>query len=109
MPKSAKKQLPMAPVHYASAIKRSENKKAQSRLEAISCHCDATIIERHHDCNDDEGHRLAATLCVRGFLAGVLRKRLKLKLTSKVVDGERIYRVAGSPNADTSQSKRETR
>lgn len=31
---------------------------------------------------------------VRGFLAGVVRKRLKLKLTSQKVDGERIYRVA---------------
>ena len=30
---------------------------------------------------------------VRGFLAGVVRKRLKLKLDSKRVDGERIYRV----------------
>jgi Protein of unknown function (DUF3489) len=33
---------------------------------------------------------------VRGFLAGVVRKRLKLKLDSKLVDGERIYRVAGA-------------
>ena len=32
---------------------------------------------------------------VRGFLAGVVRKRLKLKLGSKNVDGERIYRVTG--------------
>lgn len=33
---------------------------------------------------------------VRGFLAGVVRKRLKLKLDSKLVDGERFYRVAGA-------------
>jgi hypothetical protein len=32
---------------------------------------------------------------VRGFLAGVVRKRLKLKLGSKKVDGHRIYRIAG--------------
>jgi hypothetical protein len=31
---------------------------------------------------------------VRGFLAGVVRKRLKLKLGSKKVDGTRVYRVA---------------
>jgi len=31
---------------------------------------------------------------VRGFLAGVVRKRLKLKLTSKKVDGNRIYQIA---------------
>src|SRR5262245_60089717 len=32
---------------------------------------------------------------VRGFLAGVVRKRLKLKLGSKKVDGERVYRITG--------------
>ena len=32
---------------------------------------------------------------VRGFLAGVVRKRLKLKLGSKKVDGNRIYRITG--------------
>ena len=30
---------------------------------------------------------------VRGFLAGVVRKRLKFKLSSKKVDGTRVYRV----------------
>jgi hypothetical protein len=33
---------------------------------------------------------------VRGFLAGVVRKRLKLKLDSDKADGERVYRIAGS-------------
>ena len=32
---------------------------------------------------------------VRGFLAGVVRKRLKLKLGSKKVDGSRVYQIAG--------------
>jgi hypothetical protein len=32
---------------------------------------------------------------VRGFLAGIVRKRLKLKLGSKKVDGNRVYRIAG--------------
>jgi Protein of unknown function (DUF3489) len=32
---------------------------------------------------------------VRGFLAGVVRKRLKLKLGSKKEDGNRVYRIAG--------------
>ena len=31
---------------------------------------------------------------VRGFLAGVVRKRLKLKLGSKKVDGNRVYQIA---------------
>jgi hypothetical protein len=34
---------------------------------------------------------------VRGFLAGVIRKRLKLKLESQAVDGKRLYRIVGTP------------
>ena len=48
---------------------------------------------------------------VRGFLAGVMRKRLKLKLGSKKVDGERIYRITGGDNDKSSgrrASKRRT-
>ena len=33
---------------------------------------------------------------VRGFLAGVVRKRLKLKLGSKKLDGIRVYQIAGT-------------
>jgi Protein of unknown function (DUF3489) len=44
---------------------------------------------------------------VRGFLAGVVRKRLKLKLSSKKVEGTRVYRVAigdsGKPGARRSK------
>ena len=36
---------------------------------------------------------------VRGFLAGVVRKRLKLKLTSKKVDGTRVYQIASGADA----------
>ena len=32
---------------------------------------------------------------VRGFLAGVVRKRLGLKLESRMADGTRIYRIVG--------------
>jgi hypothetical protein len=45
---------------------------------------------------------------VRGFLAGVVRKKLKLKLGSELVDGNRIYRVtppirSGSDKSQTKQ------
>ena len=45
---------------------------------------------------------------VRGFLAGVVRKKLKLKLESKKMDGNRVYRIEGEdpPKARGPQSKR---
>lgn len=42
---------------------------------------------------------------VRGFLAAVVRKRLKLKLTSEKVDGNRVYQIAGV-NKTRLQSRR---
>ena len=36
---------------------------------------------------------------VRGFLAGVVRKRLRLVLESSKTDGSRIYRVTGGSSA----------
>ena len=42
---------------------------------------------------------------VRGFLAGVVRKRLKLKLGSEKVDGQRVYRLANGPFAKSSPSR----
>ena len=46
---------------------------------------------------------------VRGFLAGVVRKRLKLKLGSKKIDGKRVYQITGGAKHSSegrSQSKR---
>jgi hypothetical protein len=37
---------------------------------------------------------------VRGFLASVVKKKLKLTLVSKKIDGKRVYRV-GKPGAAT--------
>jgi hypothetical protein len=45
---------------------------------------------------------------VRGFLAGVVRKRLKLKLNSMKVDGDRVYRIDHGIEAEAAgkQSRR---
>ena len=42
---------------------------------------------------------------VRGFLAGVVRKRLNLKLGSKKVDSERVYRITGVPKDKPSSGR----
>jgi hypothetical protein len=36
---------------------------------------------------------------VRGFLAGVVKKKLELDLVSEKVDGQRIYRIAKTNRA----------
>jgi hypothetical protein len=41
---------------------------------------------------------------VRGFLAGVVRRRLKLKLTSKEINGNRIYRIASGDSGTSHQA-----
>ncbi len=45
---------------------------------------------------------------VRGFLAGIVRKKLKLKLDSKKIDGSRVYSIkrADGNKASARQSKR---
>ena len=45
---------------------------------------------------------------VRGFLAGIVRKKLKLKLDSKKIDGSRVYSIKGADGNKGSarQSKR---
>ena len=40
---------------------------------------------------------------VRGFLAGVVRKKLKLKLSSKKIDGNRVYCIGGSDSAKSTR------
>ena len=41
---------------------------------------------------------------VRGFLAGVVRKRLKLELVSKKMNGNRIYQIASGETGKVSQT-----
>ena len=42
---------------------------------------------------------------VRGFFAGVVQKKLRLKLDSKKIDGDRIYRIIGTGSARSNSSR----
>jgi hypothetical protein len=46
---------------------------------------------------------------VRGFFAGVVRKRLKLNLDSKMVDGNRVYQIASADGGGPSSRRSKRR
>lgn len=111
MSKSVEKQLTAASTAVASASKPTRQPasvRASKQSHVI------TMLQ------SPKGATIAAMMkatgwqqhSVRGFLAGVVRKRLKLKRDSKVMDGKRVYRVAGLSNSNlgaASHAKRATR
>jgi hypothetical protein len=117
MTKSAKKQsvaLPAKPVPSATSSEEiaqvSEGGSAdpgskQARLIAMLQSPSGATIAAMMDATGWQQHS------VRGFLAGVVRKRLKLKLISKKVDGARVYQIAstGSGKVGSRSSKRRSR
>src|SRR5438552_16726603 len=70
--------------------KKSDPGSKQSRVVAMLRSPDGTTIAAMMKATGWQQHS------VRGFLAGVVRKRLKLKLGSKKVDGIRVYQIAGT-------------
>ena len=93
----------------ATGHDRPQGQEGRTGLDTIARHCHAAITR---------GATIAAMMqatgwqqhSVRGFLAGVVRKRLKLKLGSKKVDGTRVYRVAteDSRKPTSRRSKRQS-
>jgi hypothetical protein len=101
MSKSAKKRSPakVAPsakaakastkaTHDSEAKKPNPNSK-QSRVIAMLQSSSGATIAAMMKVTGWQKHS------VRGFLAGVVRKRLKFKLDSTKVGDDRIYRIAG--------------
>src|SRR6202035_2448782 len=68
--------------------KRADRGSKQSRVIALLQSPTGATIEAMMKATGWQPHS------VRGFLAGVVRKRLKLKLGSKKVDGNRVYQIA---------------
>jgi hypothetical protein len=67
--------------------RKSDRASKQSRVIAMLQSPDGSTIDAMMNATGWQQHS------VRGFLAGVVRKKLKLKLDSTKIDGVRVYHV----------------
>lgn len=83
-------------------IEKGERSSKQARVVAMLRSPTGTTIAAVMKATSWQQHS------IRGFFAGVVRKKLRLKLSSKKVDGNRIYRIVG-PGSARSKSGRSNR
>ena len=83
-----KRAKPLVHVHH-----KTRTGSKQSAVLALLSRPNGTTITAIMEATGWQAHS------VRGFLAGVVRKKLGLTLHSEKTDGERVYRVTGKPDA----------
>jgi hypothetical protein len=83
--------------------KRADRGSKQSRVIALLQSPTGATIEAMMKATGWRQHS------VRGFLAGVVRKRLKLKLGSKKVDGNRVCQIASADRGKTASPQPQRR
>ena len=87
--------------HWRAQEKKADPGSKQARVIAMLQSSAGTTIAAMMKATGWQQHS------VRGFLAGVVRKKLKLKLNSKKVDGNRVYRIEGE--TVTRQARRQSK
>ena len=111
MPKLAEKQATKFVAARAVTIQPSQPTKAtSSNNQGGRLSKQARVVEMLHS---PTGTTVAAVMkatgwqqhSVRGFFAGVVQKKLRLKLNSKKIDGNRIYRIVGASGARSSSRR----
>ena len=95
---------PSLPPVKATSIKRFERKMAsslskQARVVEMLRSPAGTTVEAVMKATGWQQHS------VRGFFAGVVQKKLRLKLNSKKIDGNRIYRIVSASGARSSSRR----
>jgi hypothetical protein len=104
MPKSSKTRSPKSTEARATAAKPPKPAITDPEKKNDAGSKQARVIEM---LQSPTGMTIAAMMketgwqqhSVRGFLAGVVRKKLKLKLNSKKINGSRVYCVDGLDSA----------
>ena len=95
---SAKVAKPLAQIAAGRENANSNRSSKQSRVVAMLQSSSGATVAAMMKATGWQKHS------VRGFLAGVVRKRLQLKLESSKMGDDRIYRIAGKndnkPNSE---------